>query len=60
MHYIKARNALKEFADGSNVNFIVDSLESQQKLCDSLMADGHKAIAKENKDGLIVSVVKAA
>jgi len=60
LHYIKARNALKEFVNGSSVSFIVDSLESQRKLCDSLIADGHKAVAEENKDGLRVNVVKAA
>jgi len=59
LHYIKARNALKEFAGGSRVSFIVDSQESQQKLCNSLMADGHQAIAENNNDSLRVAVVKA-
>ena len=60
MHYIKARNALKEFAAGSEVNFIVDSEESQQKLTDSLIADGHEAVAEASQNELRVKVVKAA
>jgi len=60
LHYIKARNALKEFANGSHVSFIVDSQESQQKLCDSLKADGHQAVAENSNDDLRVSAVKAA
>ncbi|MBL1433483.1 MAG: nitrite reductase [Gammaproteobacteria bacterium] len=59
LHYIKARNALKEFAGGSRVSFIVDSQESQQKLCNSLIADGHQAVVDNNNDSLRVAVVKA-
>jgi len=59
LHYIKARNALKEFANGGRVSFIVDSPESQKKLCASLKADGHQAVAENSNDSLRVNVVKA-
>lgn len=59
LHYIKARNALKEFADGSKVTFIVDSEESRAKLSESLAADGHEIIAAEGDAGIRVMVIKA-
>lgn len=61
LHYIKARNALRAFADGGVVAFVVSSTESATQVSTSLAQDGHEIVDQEEQNGnTIVRVRKNA
>ncbi len=50
LHYIKARNAIKEFQSGDTVTFLLDSGESATQVAGSLESDGHEVLAIDTND----------
>ncbi len=50
LHYIKARNALKEFQSGDIVIFLLDSGESATQVSGSLENDGHEILSVNTDD----------
>lgn len=54
LHYIKARNALRNQSDGTVMTFVVKTDESAQQISASLAEDGHDALGQEQKNGNII------
>jgi len=49
LHYIKARNALRQYQQGDVVTFIFASGDSVDQAISSLSSDGHKLLGIENR-----------
>ncbi len=59
LHYIKARNALKEFQSGDVVIFLLDSGESATQVSGSLESDGHEILSvNANDDAPLIKMCK--
>ncbi len=60
LHYIKARNALRNFREGEVIQFLFSSGEPAEQASSSLKNDGHEILAVEDEGSTIrVSVRKA-
>lgn len=61
LHYIKARNELRKFKGGDEVNFLFVSGEPSQQVSSSLKSDGHEILSmQEQGDATRIKVRKVA
>ncbi|HHH35704.1 MAG TPA: nitrite/sulfite reductase [Gammaproteobacteria bacterium] len=60
LHYIKARNALRNYPEGQVIQFLFSAEEPAEQASSSLKSDGHEILAiEEDGDAVRVSVRKA-
>jgi sulfite reductase (ferredoxin) len=61
LHYIKARNALRKFQGGDEVDFLFVSGDPSQQVSSSLKSDGHEILSvQEQGDATRIKVRKVA
>lgn len=60
LHYIKARNTLKNQPEGTRINFIVQAGEAAEKVSGSLKHDGHRIIQQQTNGTLTTLTIEKA